>query len=110
MAPDLREAQLDAALLEGAGELLQLLQITGLLGVGWWLQAFGGLRVREVRVGQRRAGHGLVGWAGGWDVGRRTRSGLSDGCTVPLPPSSPLRSIRRLQTPPAFLHTYCQSL
>jgi hypothetical protein len=45
VAPDLREAQLDAALLEGAGKLLQLFQITGLLGVGWWFQAFGGLRV-----------------------------------------------------------------
>ena len=45
VAPDLREAQLDAALLEGAGELLQLLQVTRLLWMGWWLQAFGGLRV-----------------------------------------------------------------
>lgn len=45
MAPDLCEAQLDAALLEGASELFQLLQITGLLRVGWWLQAFRGLRV-----------------------------------------------------------------
>ena len=44
-ASDLCETQLDAALLEGASELLQLLQITGLLGMGRWLQAFGGLRV-----------------------------------------------------------------
>lgn len=87
--PDLREAQLDAALLEGAGELLQLLQVTGLLGVGGWLQAFGGLRVREVRVGQRGAGHGLVGWAGGRDAGRRTRMGLINGCAVPLPSLPP---------------------
>lgn len=45
VVPDLCEAQLDAALLEGASKLFQLLQIAGLLRVGGRLQAFRGLRV-----------------------------------------------------------------
>lgn len=45
MVTDLREAQLDAALLEGASELFQFLQVARLLRVGWRLQAFWGLRV-----------------------------------------------------------------
>lgn len=100
LAPDLCEAQLDAALLEGAGELLQLLQVTGLLGMGWRLQAFGGLRVREVRVGQHGAGHGLVRWAGGWDAGRGNQDGAQQWPRSPpsLPPSLP--SSLFLQAPP----------
>lgn len=50
-----------------------------------------------MRIGQRGAGHGLVGWAGGWDAGPRTRMELNLGCSVPLPPSLPSRL--SLQTP-----------